>query len=328
MDAVETCSSVLEHIRQTKLNFVFSESPFGINISIKKSFRKNTVHVKSENTPASVQIDVLEKSLKNVTQEILTKENTIKDLMSKNEHLKKEIKDIANHLEDYRLSDKRILKQLKNKEKEIYDIKRDLEKEKDKNEIIAMECKELKVELAQEKKEKGKLLKKDIKKKSTNNNNRNEASTQTQILECEICKETFTSETELKYHMTTKHKETSESFSQTSENNLTGRGSQSEVTDKFLQYPCFYCGAIIYSEIHLSQHYVICRDSTYQYQCKAEPQKSNEKRDASQTYCKFFSDLHNHLHPKIPCDKCNETFESQSILQLHKMVSHTGFGKS
>ena len=36
MDAVKACSEVLEFIRESDLNFVFSESPFGANISIKK----------------------------------------------------------------------------------------------------------------------------------------------------------------------------------------------------------------------------------------------------------------------------------------------------
>ena len=46
MNAVKICSEVLDYIRQTNINFVFSESPFGVNIYIKKSLRK---FIKQEN---------------------------------------------------------------------------------------------------------------------------------------------------------------------------------------------------------------------------------------------------------------------------------------
>ena len=159
MDPVKTCSQVLQQIRQSGLNFVFSESPFGVNISIKKLFRKNTSHDSINVAYSAVKVN--EKSDAKVD---VATDTIIKDLKSKIKSLKEENKDTENCLDDYRLSDKKILKELKIKDKEIYNISRDLEKEKDNGEILAMEIKELKCELAQEKKEKIKFLKKDLNK--------------------------------------------------------------------------------------------------------------------------------------------------------------------
>ena len=101
-----------------------------------------------------------------------------------------------------------------------------------------MEIKDLKCELAQEKKEKVKFLKKDLK-KSFNNNYRKEASTQTNSFDCEFCANVLTSDTDLESHMITMHKETSESHSQTPD---------FKETAKFVQYSCFYCGKSVNSK--------------------------------------------------------------------------------
>ena len=44
--------------------------------------------------------------------------------------------------------------------------------------------------------------------------------------------------------------------------------------------------------------------------------------DDIEKYCKFFTALQSKLHPNIPCDICNETFESESWIELHKRISH------
>ena len=108
MDPVKTCIQVLQHIRQTGLNFVFSESPFGVNISIKKSFRKNTSHDTTPPAHSAVQVDVEENSDNKVN---VAKEEAIiliKDLKSTIKSLEEENKDIINSLEEYRLSDKKL----------------------------------------------------------------------------------------------------------------------------------------------------------------------------------------------------------------------------
>jgi predicted RNase H-like nuclease (RuvC/YqgF family) len=150
MDPVKTCCQVLEHIRHNNLNFVFRESPFGVFISIMKSFRKNTSHDTTPPAHSAVQIYVEENSDTKVN---VAKEEAIiliKDLKSTIKSLEEENKNIINSLEGYRLSDKKLLTELKLKDKEIYNISRHLEKEKDRCKILAMEIKDLKCKLAQE----------------------------------------------------------------------------------------------------------------------------------------------------------------------------------
>ena len=324
MNTVETCSSVLDCIRKTRLNFVFSESPFGINISLKKSFRKDYIQENCEPTSMADQIEFLEARLKNVTQEGLTKDTKIKDLKSKNEILKSEVKETLNNIEEYRLNDKKLLKQLKDKDKEIYDLKRDLENKKESNVILSTECKELKVELAQEKKESTKLLKKESKKNS-NKNASNETSSQTDIYKCELCRKSCNSEVEIDHHMKLIHKESVDCFSQTSEVKLTEKSSQSGINMKFDQYPCFYCEEVLFSQSHSAEHHTSCGKFSspfLQKPSKPEPKRSKDSQGNQQSFYKFFSDLHDQLHPKIPCNECDITVESQEMLQLHKKVFH------
>ena len=76
MDAVKACSEVLEFIRESDLNFVFSESPFGANISIKKSFRKYAIkrNRESQNIPQGEQIQDLKTSNEKLSQDIYNKQ--------------------------------------------------------------------------------------------------------------------------------------------------------------------------------------------------------------------------------------------------------------
>ena len=79
MDPVKTCSQVLEHIRHTNLNFVFSESPFGVNISIKKSF--SPAH-------SSVRVDMQENSDTKVnvaTEKAMIRKKQMQDLSHGNQ---------------------------------------------------------------------------------------------------------------------------------------------------------------------------------------------------------------------------------------------------
>ena len=129
MDPVKTCSSVLESIRKTNLNFVFSESPFGVNISIKKSFRK---HKRQDGDILNNLVDFGDDN--EVFKELNVKlkkdslDKQIQDLTYKIGALRNELKDSVTQVEDYRLSEKKYEKKIKEKDKDIYDIKKDLVK--------------------------------------------------------------------------------------------------------------------------------------------------------------------------------------------------------
>ena len=239
MAALKTCSEVLEYVRQTNLNFVFSESPFGVKISVKKSFRKDFVPlrevIENEVSDTADKTDILEDKLKKVTKENISKDGTINNLKVSVETLKKELNDALESLEGYRLNDKKLAKQLKEKDKEIHNMKRDFEKEKDKHEMLEMEVAELKIGLAHEKKEKIKLQKKDMR-RNLNNNQQKDTSSQTGKFKCEECGDLCASEMELKCHVLANHKETCESFSQTLDECFSG-GSQLKVkVEEFVQY--------------------------------------------------------------------------------------------
>ena len=266
MEAVNKCSEVLEYIRQSKLNFVFSESPFGVQISVKKSFRKHIEARSSENNNINVvldqtdQIEILEKLNKKLEREMLNAETSIKDLKQKSELFRKESKDYCVDIETHILNEKRLQKHIKEREKEIYDIKKELTQVAEHHRDAIKEITELKVKVNQEKKEKVKLIKKEQKKDQENL--RKDASCQTDNFECGICSIILQSKISLSDHMKNNHKESVEASSQTA----VKFGVKCQQTDKislniesFEKYPCFYCGRMIVSANDVSEHFRNCR---------------------------------------------------------------------
>ena len=165
MDPVKTCSSVLESIRKTNLNFVFSESPFGVNISIKKSLRKHKRQdgdVLNNLVDFGDDIEVFKELNVKLKKDSLVKDNKIQDLTYKIGALRNELKDSVTQVEDYRLSEKKYEKKIKEKDKDIYDIKKDLVKATEDHVADSKEISELKCKVNQEKKEKNKLQKERI----------------------------------------------------------------------------------------------------------------------------------------------------------------------
>ena len=175
MEAVDKCNEVLECIRQSNLNFVLSESPFGVQISIKKSFRK---HLEAKNSKSNdtqivfnqtVKFEFLENQNKKLEREITNAETIIKDLRQKSEVFRKESKDHSIEIDNHILNEKKLQKQIKERDKEIYDIKKELTKVTEQYRDATKEVSELKVKVNQEKKEKVKLIKKEQKIDLANN---------------------------------------------------------------------------------------------------------------------------------------------------------------
>ena len=160
---------MLKCIIQSNLNFVLSESPYGVKISIKNSFRK---HLEAKNSKSNdtqivfnqtVKFEFLENQNKKLEREITNAETIIKDLRQKSEVFRKESKDHSIEIDNHILNEKKLQKQIKERDKEIYDIKKELTKVTEQYRDATKEVSELKVKVNQEKKEKVKLIKKEQK---------------------------------------------------------------------------------------------------------------------------------------------------------------------
>ena len=305
MDAVKTCSSVLENIRQTNLNFVFSESPFGVKISIKKSFRKDPGNISDGLVPATavdkaVQIDQLEDCIKKLKSENFAKETEIKDFKAKNEKQRRELKDADNIIEDSMLREKKTMKQLK--EKETHNITKEFERVSEMHKAGIKEVSELKAKLNQEKKDTIKLQKREAKKDVINNNKNDKKSStsQTDVFKCEICAVVSLSEIESSNHISTIHKNTSTSFSQTEETK--------PESESFVQYPCFYCGNMISSKTHLSDHISKCSffvDKNSNSVVERDKfNEVNKSEDPNSVMLNLLSEFQKRTFQKFPCDVC------------------------
>ena len=133
------------------------------------------------------------------------------------------------------------------------------------------------------------------------------SNTQTENFKCEVCELVSPSESNLADHSKSNHKETSESFSQTIEIQPKSK--------PFVQYPCFYCGIIIQSESHLLEHFKKCEIS-------GETKKENDEDNATKMYQALSKIFQLQVTTRFPCDICPETFEFDSMLEMHMMFKH------
>ena len=110
------------------------------------------------------------------------------------------------------------------------------------------------------------------------------------------------------------------------------QGETQSKSSQFLPYPCFYCGITITSKSYLREHVNRCK--SFQEQNVVNVLKNNanitpaeDQTSALNVYQGLLRALQKQPPRKLPCDLCNETFESESVLDLHKMLAHHGFGK-
>ena len=173
--------------------------------------------------------------------------------------LRNELKDSVTQVEDYRLSEKKYEKKIKEKDKDIYDIKKDLVKATEDHVADSKEISELKCKVNQEKKEKNKLQKKEVKNLINNNSfKKNEVNSQTESFQCNICVLNFTAQEHLNAHIGTCHKRTTPACTQTTSLPLVANCQQTDEHESFTTYKCFYCDIQIDSEVFLSKHIGTC----------------------------------------------------------------------
>ena len=161
-------------------------------------------------------IEVFKELNVKLKKDSLDKDKQIQDLTFKIGALRNELKDSVTQVEDYRLSEKKYEKKIKEKDKDIYDIKKDLVKATEDHVADSKEISELKCKVNQEKKEKIKLQKKEVKNLINNNSfKKNEVNSQTESFQCNICVLNFTAQEHLNAHIGTCHKRTTPACTQT-----------------------------------------------------------------------------------------------------------------
>ena len=97
-----------------------------------------------------------------------------------------------------------------------------------------------------------------------------------------------------------------------------------EENPTFKLYKCFYCGTSITSEVFLTNHVKTChgkQDSKSQvavFNRNLHEHKNSENSE----WGKLIMTLSAMRSPKVKCDVCSKEFESDGMVQLHKMSEH------
>ena len=94
-----------------------------------------------------------------------------------------------------------------------------------------------------------------------------------------------------------------------------------------MKYHCFYSGVLISAQNQLSQHIISCEGiKKLDHEHKVLENVSETKNDDGNAAIQFYNSIVNayrsQVSRKIPCDMCTDFFESESMLELHKMFSH------
>jgi hypothetical protein len=91
----------------------------------------------------------------------------------------------------------------------------------------------------------------------------------------------------------------------------------------FEEYKCFYCGFLDKSEIILSTHLTLCGQSARTANVRNISKPQNEKvlnvKEAFEQYLNQYQKISSR---KYQCDICQQIFDSEMLLGLHKMGTH------
>ena len=355
MDASKMFNTILDKIETSQLNYSMIKTPFSATISLKKSYIKRIQSSSQRqgediNYKVSGDINDLEKltnenkKLKKAVIDLketvafqkdalddkfkLAKEKSkviddeiavfrdeliqvkkerskigsqVKSLQDENAHLKSEIKCHKHECDDLQKDLKKITK------KHETDVNR-LEKEKESVKKNANKLKEQVLDLEQQIEESKIVVKNKV------------FSTQTEeAYECHNCAKAYPSEQDLVDHIESNHhKKTTESYSQTSNIDVK---TFSESNTAFVEYQCFYCGFLVKSRTSLLEHSTSCGKLVRKpLVTNAVPVVKNE--DQMNVFKSYLQHLQTITSRKFQCMICQETFEFDTLLEMHKMFTH------
>ena len=163
---------------------------------------------------------------------------------------------------------------------------------------------------------------------SMNNSKINEksASSQTHSIQCQICSSFLPLEMSLKEHIGRNHRETSDSFTQVVTMPMISQFQQTTEEKSqlkcFEQYSCFYCGFPITSETLLMNHVDNCHGK-YAVKISRDDNQSVSRVSAKEAFEAYLLDYQTVKARKFQCDNCQNIFDSESLLGMHRVFTHS-----
>ena len=86
------------------------------------------------------------------------------------------------------------------------------------------------------------------------------------------------------------------------------------------EYPCFYCGYMIMSDDHLQRHISECQELCSMKVTNSESEKGPTTKEAFESYLLHYQKM---AARKFQCDLCINIFESETLLGMHKVFTHS-----
>ena len=263
MTGEKAFQDVINFVAKSKLNFSILQTPFSAQLSLKKSFAKN---IHDDDSDQSTKI--IEESDETIIWKFRTKELESRLIVMnlENLQLKKKLEECENSIhnlenkcksleDNLKVEKKRVKKERQKEEKQEHRVKVenvDNEEDVDVPNVPTNNIFEILRDVASDQKIDVKQI------------NKKEFASQTEVFECDICSEYFIMETSLKDHTKRKHKQTSESETQTFMKSKISTVQQTvnEKTEcensEYENYSCFYCEKEITSEVPLLEHRISC----------------------------------------------------------------------
>ena len=290
MAAEKAFQDVLDYISKSSWNFSIYQTPFSAQLSLKKSFAEHFQNddqyevkrlIDEETSILKQNIEMNEDLIHNLETKCKTLEHNLKVEKKKN---KKERQKAEHNVVNEPVCEVKL---------EI-----DSENEADISDVPVYNRFTLLAKLEIERVKKNSFI------------------TQTETFECEICSGIFSTEANFKDHKEIFHKETSESFSQTSTVSFTSKFQQTDdANENFAN--CFYCGKLIDSELSLLEHVSECHGwkKRKSFTSNSNLPVQNQCTQEQSQWLAIKLMLKQMETPKVPCEICNQEFESEGFVK-------------
>ena len=294
----------------------------------------------SETTHAKVKelenlLDNDSRKVKLVSFDKMESEMKSKDCLI--EKLKAENDNLENDLQSAEKNWKELKKQIKMKDKEVYDLRKENKQVIENLDIVSKELKNLTNQVNKEKKVEAKKMKKQEKKEFIET-----LKLKPEQFACDSCDLILESLGKLKQHVISVH--VTSTSTQTSIKESDDKSVQSDmlgslnnmVTQTFEErdlevekYPCYYCGIDIVSEKHLIAHRIKCRGMSRVFGELGlppnNPRSSTTSAESTMNEALALYLLHQQKMAarKYQCDICLNNFDSESLLGMHRVFTHS-----
>ena len=303
---------------------------------------KNLYEQAVEDSEAThAQVKELEKLLEDVTRKVnlesvnkMESEMKIKDCFI--EKLKVENENVENDLQSAEKNWKELKKLIKMKEKEVHDLRKENKLVTENLDIVSNELKNITNQVNKEKKVEAKKLKRIENKEFIET-----LKAKPEPFACSSCDLILESLGKLKQHVISFH--VTSISTQTSVKVSDDKSVQSDTLSSFKnmftqtfeesdlevqKYPCYYCGINIVSENHLNAHRIKCRGMSREFGELGLPPKvpsfSTTSAETNMNEALALYLLHQEtLARKFQCDICLNNFDSESLLGMHRVFTHS-----